>query len=204
MRIRIQAPIALLLAFAAVSLLPAVSSAQRSAPSKDAPSPDLAITYSYLRSNAPPAGCGCFSLNGGSVSFSIPIRHSQWAVAADSTVAHAGNISSTNNDLTLSTFTAGIRYRPGRIQGLFRPFAQALAGPAYASGSLVLAQELAGPNGNASLAANIGGGVDLRTGHRVSIRLVEADYLLTTFNNGSNNHQNNLRVSSGLVIRLGK
>ena len=46
------------------------------------------------------------------------------------------------------------------------------------------------------------GGLDLRVNPRFSIRLVEADYLLTTFDNGSNNHQNNLRVSAGVVIHF--
>jgi hypothetical protein len=32
--------------------------------------------------------------------------------------------------------------------------------------------------------------------------LVEADYLVTTFDNGSNNHQNNLRVGAGVVLRF--
>ena len=35
-----------------------------------------------------------------------------------------------------------------------------------------------------------------------SARLAEADYLLTTFDNGTNNHQNNLRISAGVVIHF--
>ena len=34
------------------------------------------------------------------------------------------------------------------------------------------------------------------------IRLGEIDYLLTTIDNGSNNHQNNLRFGSGVVFRF--
>jgi hypothetical protein len=52
-------------------------------------------------------------------------------------------------------------------------------------------------------AANIGGGLDLRAGPQFSIRLVAADYLLTTFDKGSNNHQNNIRIGAGIVFRLG-
>src|SRR5450432_2462054 len=47
--------------------------------------PDLALTYSYIRSNAPPAQCGCFSLNGGSATFAWPIKASAFAVAGDIT-----------------------------------------------------------------------------------------------------------------------
>ena len=39
---------------------------------------------------------------------------------------------------------------------------------------------------------------------RFSVRLVEADYLLTTFDNGSNNHQNNLRISAGVVLHVSR
>jgi hypothetical protein len=34
------------------------------------------------------------------------------------------------------------------------------------------------------------------------VRLIEADYLVTTFDNGVNNHQNNLRIGAGLVVRF--
>jgi hypothetical protein len=36
------------------------------------------------------------------------------------------------------------------------------------------------------------------------VRLIDADYLLTTFDNGSNNHQNNLRISAGVVVHIGE
>jgi hypothetical protein len=36
----------------------------------------------------------------------------------------------------------------------------------------------------------------------LGLTLVEADHLLTTFDNGSNNHQNNLRISAGVVIHF--
>ena len=37
---------------------------------------------------------------------------------------------------------------------------------------------------------------------RFAIRAFEADYLLTTFDNGSNNLQNNFRISVGAVIHF--
>ena len=36
-----------------------------------------------------------------------------------------------------------------------------------------------------------------------ALRLVEADYFVTTFANGVNDHQNNLRLSFGVVARFG-
>ena len=44
--------------------------------------------------------------------------------------------------------------------------------------------------------------IDLRASRRFAVRLIEADYLLTTFDNGTNNHQNNLRVSAGVVLHF--
>ncbi len=46
-----------------------------------------------------------------------------------------------------------------------------------------------------------GGGVDLRINDRVALRLIQADYLMTRF---SNTRQDNIRLSAGLVLRLGK
>jgi hypothetical protein len=48
------------------------------------------------------------------------------------------------------------------------------------------------------------GEVDLYATPRVSFRMVRADYLTTTFENGSNDRENNLRLSAGLVVRFGK
>ena len=42
----------------------------------------------------------------------------------------------------------------------------------------------------------------LRVSHHFSIRLAEVDYLVATFKNGVNDHQNNLRVSAGLVLHF--
>lgn len=43
---------------------------------------------------------------------------------------------------------------------------------------------------------------DLVLDHRFSVRLIQAGYLLTTFDNGLNNHQNNIRISAGVVLHF--
>jgi hypothetical protein len=53
-----------------------------------------------------------------------------------------------------------------------------------------------------ALAANLGGGLDLRANRRISFRLIEAYYLITTFDNGVNDHQNNLRLSTSLMLHF--
>jgi hypothetical protein len=51
----------------------------------------------------------------------------------------------------------------------------------------------------------IGGGLDWPLRHRFSIRLIEADYLLTRFDRvtGTSATQNDVRISAGLVFRFG-
>jgi len=85
---------------------------------------------------------------------------------------------------------------------LFHPFGQALIGVAHAGGSLVNGTGVSVPNAGASFAANVGGGLDLAASHRIWIRAIQAEYLPTTFDNGSNNHQNNMRIGSGVLLRF--
>jgi peptidoglycan-associated lipoprotein len=192
----------LLLAVAAVFALPAVSRAQ-AAPAQDAPRPELAFGYSYVHSNLPPGGCGCFSLNGGNATFTWPLASGRFAAAGDINVVHAGSASSSGESLTLSTYTAGARYLPMASHSLWQPFGQAFIGLAHSTGTIVQGTNPGAANAGAAFAANLGGGLDLRAGSQISIRLIEADYLLTTFDNGSNNHQNNIRIGAGIVFRLG-
>jgi len=203
MRLSSTFPFVLLLAIAAVSALSAVSSAQTPPLQQEPPSAELALGYSYVHSNVPPGGCGCFSLNGGNASFAWPLKSTGFAFAGDITIAHAGSASTTADGLTLSTFTAGGRYLPHLGHSAWQPFGQVLLGFAHASGALVAGANPGSANANAAFAANFGGGLDLRTSSRFSIRFIEADYLLTTFDNGSNNHQNNFRIGAGVVFRLG-
>jgi peptidoglycan-associated lipoprotein len=205
MRLRIKHILALLLTIAAVSTAQAVaqSDAQPAHASNKPLRAELELGYSYLRSNAPPGGCGCFNLNGGNATFAWPVKPGGFALAGDVTTTHAGAISTTGESLTLSTFTAGGRYLPKLSHSSLQPFGQALIGLAHSSGTLVQGTTPAAANAGAAFAANLGGGLDLRVNPRFSVRLIEADYLLTTFDNNSNNHQNNLRISAGVVLRFG-
>jgi hypothetical protein len=97
-----------------------------------------------------------------------------------------------------------MRYLPRLGHASLQPFGQVLAGVAHSSGTLVQGSNPGAANAGAAFAGSFGGGLDLRATSRFSVRLVEADYLLTTFDNGTNNHQNNLRVSAGLVVHFGE
>jgi len=200
MRLRINREFALLFTIAVASI--ARSAAQSPVqPASVKPRAELALDYSYLRSNAPQGSCGCFNMNGGNATFAWPLGSGEFALAGDVTIAHAGTVSTSGNNLTLSTFTAGVRYLPMKSRS-FQPFGQVLAGLAHSSGTLVQGANPGAANAGAAFAGNFGGGLDLRLNPRFSIRLAEADYLLTTFDNGTNNHQNNLRISAGVVIHF--
>jgi outer membrane immunogenic protein len=193
MHIRIKAKLILLLA-AMASLASVSARAQSGARPTPELSPELAVEYNYVHSNAPPGGCGCINLNGGSASFAWPLKVWHLSLVGDVGATHAGSISSQNEDLTLSTYTVGVRYSPRLNTPHLQPWGQVLVGGAHASGSLV--------SGGGAFASLVGGGLDLRVAQRFSIRAVEADYLVTTFNNGSNNHQNNLRIAAGVVFHF--
>ena len=165
------------------------------------PRAELAADYSYLRSNAPPGGCGCFNLNGGSVTFAWRLKPS-FALVGDFGIAHAGSITPAGYDLTLSTYTAGLRYRTRLGHSSLHAYGQVLVGVAHSSGALVDGDSPAVSNAGAAFAAKVGGGLDLKVSRRFTLRLIEADYLATTFDNGTNNHQNNLQVSAGIVLRF--
>jgi outer membrane immunogenic protein len=199
MRIRIKCTF-VLLAIAAVFALHA--SAQDAKTPATPPRSELAVGYTYVRSNAPPGGCTCINLNGANATFAWPVRTGGFALVGDFTIAHAGSISSSAYTLTMSTFTAGVRYLPPVHHRPLQPFGQILAGLAHSSGTLVEGSNPGAANASAAFAANIGGGLDLKANRRFAIRLFEADYLVTTFDNGFNNHQNNLRIGAGVVMRF--
>jgi peptidoglycan-associated lipoprotein len=161
--------------------------------------------YSYVRTNAPPGGCGCFSLNGGAgwVGYEVMpnLAMGKLALVAEFGGGHASNVNSTAADLSVVSYMAGPRMAWRR--GIVSPFAQILLGGAHASGELTPTS--AGTSGSAnSFAMAAGGGVDIRLTRHLALRAIDLDYYLTRFTNGVNDHQNNLRVSVGVVWRFGR
>lgn len=202
MRFQTRHLIALLL-FIVAAISPFASGAQTAQPAswpERAPHSELAFDYSYVHSNAPPGICDCFNMNGMSATYAWLLKPGRFAAVGDFSLAHSGNISSGNYTLTLTTFTFGARYFVPAGHSRLQPFGQVLAGLAHASGSLVQAPNSGASNAGAAFAAHLGGGLDFRASSHMAFRLAEADYLVTTFDNNSNNHQNNLRLSGGLVM----
>ena len=120
------------------------------------------------------------------------------------TETNVRNVSNSGGGLNVSIFTGGIHYRPLIGHGRWKPFGHALVGVAHASGELVQGQYSATSNARAALATSFGGGLDLRVSQRFSLRLIEADYLLTTFINSTNDRQTSLHLSAGIVLRFGR
>jgi outer membrane immunogenic protein len=161
---------------------------------------DVGLDYNYVRSNLPAGGCGCFALNGGSGWMALNFGRSV-GIVGEIASQRASNISGSGADLTLTSFLAGPRYRR-TMAGHFGPFAQALLGGAHAGGSLAPGSH--GLPGSANAFAMIaGGGLDIGLTRHIALRAFEADYYLTRFDNGVNDHQNNLRIAAGVIIRFG-
>jgi outer membrane immunogenic protein len=169
------------------------------APSANAQSIDAGVNYNYVHTNAPPGQCGCFSLNGGSAWLGLNLPHS-FSLVGEVASQH-GHDPQTLGDLTLTSFLTGIRYSHKRTTHLV-PFAEVLLGAAHAGGSLAPGStDIAGSSNAFAMAA--GGGLDVNINQHFSLRAIQADYYFTQFKNGVNNHQNNLRLGFGVVIRFG-
>jgi outer membrane immunogenic protein len=161
---------------------------------------EVGVDYNYVRTNAPAGDCGCFAMNGGSGWLAFNFSHSL-GIVGEIASQHASNISSTGADLTLTSYLAGPRYTWGRSHH-FAPFAQVLLGGAHASGSLAPgSSELPGSANSFGMIA--GGGLDIGLTRHIAVRAFEADYYLTRFDNGTNDHQNNLRIAAGVILRFG-
>lgn len=180
--------------------------AQASAPARHAEQrpQTLELTYDYIHSNGPPHGCGCFSFNGGGAAYTHQLAATKMDFVARFGAGRAGGISASNLGATLTTYTAGLRYYPKWKSARWQPYGEFQAGGAYGIGSLFDGPNPSGSTSHGAFAGSVGAGMNLRVRPRFSIKLVDVQYLATTFANGDNHHQNNLRVSTGVVLRFGK
>ena len=160
---------------------------------------EVGADYNYVRANGPPGGCGCFSMNGGNIWASVRLAHGFSAVGEFSG-QYSNDVNATGADLTLYSYVFGPRYTLGSSRR-WRPFAQLLVGGAHASGAFEPAASGASGSSNA-FAMVAGGGLDADVTSHFALRLFEADYYLTLFPNGVNGHQNNLRISAGIILRF--
>jgi peptidoglycan-associated lipoprotein len=157
--------------------------------------------YNWVHSNAPPGGCGCFSANGGDGWASWRV----WpglSIVGEGATQRASNVNGTSAGIKMISFLGGPRLSVTSRHRL-EPFAKVLAGGAHASGDLT--PLTSGAPGSATVfAMTAGGGADFGVTPSFAIRLIDAEYFYTRFNNGTNDHQNSVRLAAGIVIRLGR
>lgn len=179
---------------ALAAVAPQTSVAQQSHPV------DLGGTFTYVRTNIV-SGCNCFDTYGGSGEVQVGLSP-HLAILGDVTATHQGSITAARYALTQTVFTAGLRYTPVAASSRFhiQPFGDLLVGGAYTSGSLSPSNTGYGSAG--TFAFQTGGGLRMPIGHRLSIVPIQAEYLLTTFGNGGDGRQNDLRLSAGILFRL--
>jgi peptidoglycan-associated lipoprotein len=160
---------------------------------------DVAIGYNFIETNAPPGGCHCFNTNGGFISGDY--RFDKWfSVAGEVTGNRAAGISTLNQNLTLMTYMAGPRVT-WPIHRL-APFAEAMFGGVHGSDSY-FPTATSSTTSASSFAIAAGAGVDINLSKRFAVRAIDAKFLHTSLPNGVGDTQNELELSTGLVIRFG-
>jgi len=179
------------------------------------PKAELFLGYSYLR--AVPtlaAGNRLVWMNGGSASIAFNVNRTLGLVAdfgayTNSQMRFTGAYTSTVNVNNANTaalsylFGPRLSFRSGRVT----PFAQVLFGGVHANQVI-----LDGCTSNCTLlpaqdtfAWTAGGGLDLRVHHHFAIRIIQAEYLMTRFQDyttGNTASQNDIRLSAGIVFRM--
>lgn len=161
---------------------------------------DLAATYSAERSLKSNTSQN-FWMQGGSVELGANVWHGL-GVAADVTGTHASSIGTSSVPLSLVTVTFGPRYR-WHADHRIAIYGEGLIGEANGFRSLFPTKAGQQPDAN-SFASQVGGGVDYRLSDRFAIRVLDAAWLRTQLPNSTDNVQNILRLSAGIVLRFGR
>jgi hypothetical protein len=181
------------------------------------PKVELFQGYSYLR--AVPqlaAGNRLVWLNGGSANLAYNFNRYLGIVAdvgalTNSEVKFTGAYTSTvdvnNTNVNVLTYLFGPRLSYRKYNRI-TPFAQVLFGGAHAN-EVALTPCTVNctllPSQN-TLALTAGGGLDLKVHRHIAIRVIQAEYLMTRFQDyttGTTSAQNDMRISAGIVFRFG-
>jgi hypothetical protein len=172
------------------------------AAAQETPKVEVSGGYSYVRANLiTPNGC-CPNMHGGIGSAAF--NANRWVgVVGEIGVYHTGNVVNTGLDLTVVSYLFGPRLSYRKHERL-TPFAHVLLGGGHAGGTLYSGKSGSpglGPNNAFAIAA--GGGLDVKVSSHAAVRVFQADYLLSRFLNGVNDHQNSFRLTAGVVFRFG-
>lgn len=173
----------------------------------ETPAVEVLGSFSYLRAGE--NGTDSANIRGWTGSLAANLNHWLGAVAEFS--GHYGEqmtavpnvaVSKLEADTNMHTFLFGPRFSY-RWNERFTPFAHTLFGVArvhHDVKQMVAFQPVRFEATETPFAMTVGGGLDLNFGPQVSVRTVQADYLMTR-PGGDNVH--NLRLSWGVLFRLG-
>jgi len=164
----------------------------------DVPLAEVFGGYSYLSADADIEGLGSRSaFHGANASAAININ--RWLGLEADFGGHYKRDCAGTSGLTCRqlTFMGGPRvtYREGKVSA----FGHGLFGMGNLSASL--------PGGSSSetkLAWAAGGGFELAVSEHVSVRVGQVDYLITRYTQTGATHQDHIRLSAGVVFKLGR
>jgi peptidoglycan-associated lipoprotein len=159
------------------------------------------VTYDAVGANL--TTNNSFWLNGGGADLNATISHG-FGVQASLMGLHTAN-SGGNVPVNLFVETFGPCYTVGSHFGTHAVAVSVhgLVGEANGFDGLYPTPRGADSGAN-GLAVQAGGNFDIGVGHRLAVRVIEADWLRTQLPNSTTNVQNNLRLGAGIVFRLRK
>jgi outer membrane protein OmpA-like peptidoglycan-associated protein len=177
---------------------PEASGSASDPPGRLLPRFELGAGYSYVNFN-PGDPFASFNNHGASGSFAYNASRYLGLVAEFAGYNFERNTSGTNFRGSWNTWLFGPRLNLRRFD-YFVPFAEFLVGGSHAD------PQITGTNAQNAFALAAGGGVDVVFSKHVAWRFAQIDYLMTNFSGatlGGNARQDNLRLGTGIVIRLG-
>jgi hypothetical protein len=165
---------------------------------------DLSVLWSSEHAKIANTSCQCFWLQGASGEGAITLYHGL-GIAAEVNGGTASNIVP-GVGLSKITFAAGPRYTwdMAKIARRFplQIFGQGLFGDAYAFSGVFPVASGTETSAN-SFSMQFGGGANLGLWRGFGVRLIELQYVHTSFPNDFSNSQNDLRLSAGITWRIG-
>ena len=173
-----------------------------SSPARQTPKADLFLGYQYLRFNQDDP-IGGMNMHGGDANVGINFRDTGWGFVLDFAGGRGGREIAPGVDEhgNLFSYLFGPRYSWRRYERIV-PFVQTLFGGARADEDVT---GLTGAGTQNSFAWTAGGGFDWIATPRIGWRILQAEYMMTRFDGPSLSRetQNNIRLMSGIVFRLG-
>jgi hypothetical protein len=179
---------------------------------EETPLMEVGLQYQMLRVNSS-RNIPAFTANGGTASFQMNFMD-HLAGVAEFGAEHNGNIHNVQLDNTWTTYLFGPRFSVTKRSSRIIPAFECLFGGVNVAASIKspLLPDIPGARltgGQMAFAMAVGGTLDVKLNHRISIRPIQVDYLLTrlgsrtALNGFETFNQNNLRYGAGVVFNFG-